>query len=295
MTNQEYQENYDNEDGFMEFAIGNGLFGLDGENIIPTESEITQMQTQFFQYLEELAMINMQNDHDNMQNDPYLEDDSMMIDEDEELEIGSNDLYSDEEDDGGDGATQIAPQIAPQIAQDYNEEDPAQQVCGQCHLDGWNGAEDPSNGQFYCGGCWQDFENNHVNDDMVDQDTIPQNNDQAFMDFAFENGLFGDPNNQVIPSAEEYAEMYDRWLDYIEQQNQIDDPDFQEWSDIATDFQEYAEYNGMYNDHMEAVLGTVDDARIYQFWENYLENEVDEENLDRVQELALQYEMVGVF
>ena len=53
---------------------------------------------------------------------------------------------------------------------------------------------------------------------------LPENDDfGGFMEFAVENGLFDHPNGHMIPTPEQYASMYDKYLDYLE--NNFDEED----------------------------------------------------------------------
>ena len=119
----------------------------------------------------------------------------------------------------------------------------------------------------------------------------------AFLEFAMANGLWGLPGSEHMPSENEIQDMTHRfeehWANIHAEPNEQDieeaDASFAEWHDVALDFQEYAEYNGLY-DNSDVSIGAAQ-----EMWMAYLNECWEIEEYTRLNELGNTNEWIGVY
>lgn len=119
----------------------------------------------------------------------------------------------------------------------------------------------------------------------------------AFLEYAAENGLWGLAGSDHVPSENQMQDMIDRFneewdnRDAEPNEQDIEDADtaFAEWHSIATDFQEYAEHNGLYS-NTEVTIGAAQ-----QMWMGYLNECYELSDYTRLNELGDANDWVGVY
>ena len=194
-------------DGFLEYAYENGLWGLPGTNYQPTDNEVADMRQQFADH-----WINIHG---------YNEDIDYYGEQEDDEDIFFPDNEEDEEDamsvdnDGSDEQVQVLSNVH----------------CAECGVaEGENvNLEIDEDGERYCQGCWEEYENSEQDSATMDWSDIAID----FQDYCTYYDVF---NNQ-LPGDLDFRTVEDAWDQYVD--NTFDE-EYRPWAYVLADSNDWA-------------------------------------------------------